>query len=174
MRATSADDWLAPDNLDLLQDLKKVFFKTTETAYSAEYQLKCRTGSNRTFVNYTIVPLVAEGKIRGVVMVLENISTEKRAMMTLGRFGESHVYVFLRFMLQIRYMSPALAKQVMEEGGSQLGGTRKKCAILFSDIRSFTTVSEKMEPHAVVDLLNRLFSDAVNAILAEQGLIKLV
>ena len=66
-------------------------------------------------------------------------------------------------------MSPALAKQVMAEDGGQLGGTRKKVAILFSDIRSFTTLSESMEPHEVVDLLNHHFSDAVNAIMAEQG-----
>jgi adenylate cyclase len=68
-----------------------------------------------------------------------------------------------------RYMSPALAKQVMAEDGGQLGGKRKKVAILFSDIRSFTTLSEAMEPHDVVEMLNHHFSDAVNAILAEQG-----
>ena len=68
-------------------------------------------------------------------------------------------------------MSPALAKQVMAEDGGQLGGKRKKVAILFTDIRSFTTLSESMEPHDVVELLNHHFSDAVNAILAEQGIL---
>jgi adenylate cyclase len=68
-------------------------------------------------------------------------------------------------------MSPALAKQVMEEDGTQLGGKRKKVAILFTDIRSFTTLTESMEPPDVVEMLNHHFSDAVNAILAEQGIL---
>ncbi|KAJ3289034.1 hypothetical protein HDU79_004374 [Rhizoclosmatium sp. JEL0117] len=59
----------------------------------------------------------------------------------------------------------------MAEDGGQLGGKRKKVAILFSDIRSFTTISESMEPQMVVEMLNHHFTDAVNAILAEQGIL---
>ncbi|KAH9250381.1 hypothetical protein BASA81_011788 [Batrachochytrium salamandrivorans] len=69
-----------------------------------------------------------------------------------------------------RYMSPALAKQVMQDNG-QLGGKRKKVSILFSDIRSFTTISEGMEPTDVVEILNHHFTDAVNAITDEQGIL---
>ena len=68
-------------------------------------------------------------------------------------------------------MSPALVKQIMSEGGAQLGGVRKKISVLFSDIRSFTTLAESMQPHEVVKLLNSHFEDAVDAILAEQGIL---
>jgi adenylate cyclase len=44
-------------------------------------------------------------------------------------------------------------------------------AILFSDIRSFTTLTESMEPHHVVELLNHHFTDAVDSILAETGIL---
>ena len=67
-------------------------------------------------------------------------------------------------------MAPELAKQVLA-GWSQLGGTRQKVSIFFSDIRSFTKISEAMQPHEVVELLNRHFEDAVNAIQAEQGVL---
>ncbi|KND03467.1 uncharacterized protein SPPG_00950 [Spizellomyces punctatus DAOM BR117] len=137
------------ENYHLLNDILSVYQQGTPV-YSAEYELRGPKGS--TFINYQIMPLLGEQK--GVVMVLDDISAEKRAVMTLGR-----------------YMSPALAKQVMEEDGSQLGGKRKKVTILFSDIRSFTSIAESMEPHEVVELLNHHFSDAVNAIMSEQGIL---
>ncbi|KAH9271136.1 hypothetical protein BASA83_006680 [Batrachochytrium salamandrivorans] len=96
------------------------------------------------------MPLIGS---KGVVIVFDDISSERHAVMTLGR-----------------YMSPALAKQVMQDNG-QLGGKRKKVSILFSDIRSFTTISEGMEPTDVVEILNHHFTDAVNAITDEQGIL---
>ncbi|KAH6572342.1 hypothetical protein BASA60_006689 [Batrachochytrium salamandrivorans] len=96
------------------------------------------------------MPLIGS---KGVVIVFDDISSERHAVMTLGR-----------------YMSPALEKQVMQDNG-QLGGKRKKMSILFSDIRSFTTISEGMEPTDVVEILNHHFTDAVNAIIDEQGIL---
>ena len=66
----------------------------------------------------------------------------------------------------------------MQDGG-QLGGKRKRVATLFSDIRSFTTISEgilwvqvkALEPNEVVDLLNKHFGYAINAIMSEGGII---
>ncbi len=66
-------------------------------------------------------------------------------------------------------MSPELAKQVLQDNNSQLGGTRKNVSILFSDIRSFTKITESMEPYEVVELLNQHFTGAVNAIVEEKG-----
>ncbi|KAJ3344062.1 hypothetical protein HDU93_003225 [Gonapodya sp. JEL0774] len=149
MRDQTIDQWLADTNPHLLKDIKQVY-KSDQPTYTSEYELK---GPNKsTFVSYQIMPLQSGGK--GLVLVFENISSEKRAIQTLGR-----------------YMNPALVKQVMQEGGTQLGGVRKKVAILFSDIRSFTSISESLEPHEVVALLNHHFNDAVNAIMAEQGIL---
>lgn len=51
----------------------------------------------------------------------------------------------------------------------ELGGTRKFVAILFSDIRGFTTRSESMTPEAGIDLLNRYFECVVEQIHANGG-----
>eukprot|EP00842_Homolaphlyctis_polyrhiza_P004928 jgi/Hompol1/5436/HPOL_004466-RA len=147
MRENSCDRWFGPENYHLVNDIRQVY-ADGNSIYSAEYEIKGAQSS--LIVNYQIMPLIGS---KGVVMVLDDISSEKRAVMTLGR-----------------YMSPALAKQVMEDDG-QLGGKRKKVSILFSDIRSFTTLSEGMEPTDVVEMLNHHFTDAVNAITDEQGIL---
>nr|KAJ3420326.1 hypothetical protein HK105_005811 [Polyrhizophydium stewartii] len=147
MRENSCDRWFPPENQHIVNDIKRVF-EDGQSIYSSDYEIKGESGT--LIVNYQIMPLIGS---KGVVMVLDDISSEKRAVMTLGR-----------------YMSPALAKQVMEDDG-QLGGKRKKVSILFSDIRSFTTLSEGMEPTDVVEMLNQHFTDAVNAITDEQGIL---
>jgi adenylate cyclase len=43
--------------------------------------------------------------------------------------------------------------------------------ILFSDIRSFTTISEKMEAQALVGLLNEYFTEMVTAVMSEDGVV---
>ncbi len=59
-----------------------------------------------------------------------------------------------------RYVSPAVLDQVMDKG-DMLDinvSSREYLTILFSDIRSFTSISEKLEAEQVVDLLNTYFS----------------
>ncbi|KAJ3327910.1 hypothetical protein HDU76_010904 [Blyttiomyces sp. JEL0837] len=164
MKSSSYEIWLGQENATLVADIQRAYQTPGGTIIAQDYELSLQ-GKLRN-VNYTIVQMTSDivnskddnnpdaAATNGVVIVFEDISSEKRALMTLGR-----------------YMSPALAKQVMAEDGGQLGGKRKKVAILFSDIRSFTTLSESMEPHEVVELLNHHFSDAVNAILSEQGIL---
>ncbi|MEO6171826.1 MAG: adenylate/guanylate cyclase domain-containing protein [Arenimonas sp.] len=57
-------------------------------------------------------------------------------------------------------MAEILSGQITPE----LGGTRKFVAILFSDIRGFTTRSESMTPEAGIQLLNRYFECVVEKI----------
>jgi adenylate cyclase len=66
-----------------------------------------------------------------------------------------------------------VSQEVMEaslkaEGHVQLGGERRLVTILFSDIRDFTTISEKMKPEEVVAMLNEYFSE-MTAIVAKHG-----
>jgi len=53
----------------------------------------------------------------------------------------------------------------------ELGGDLQTVTVMFADIRDFTALSETMSPTAMVSLLNELFTDLGDAILAEQGTI---
>ena len=54
---------------------------------------------------------------------------------------------------------------------SMLVGENRVLAVLFSDIRSFTTISESMPPDAIVESLNKYFEIMVDAITARSGIV---
>lgn len=68
------------------------------------------------------------------------------------------------------YVSPAILKEILD-GRLQPGlqGERRTLCLLFSDIRSFTTLSESMAPEEVIALLNRYFSRMAEAIHRHGG-----
>ena len=54
----------------------------------------------------------------------------------------------------------------------QLGGEKKELSILFSDIRNFTNLSEKMhDPQQLIALLNRYFTPMTQAVLNNKGMV---
>ncbi len=57
------------------------------------------------------------------------------------------------------------------EGDLALGGSMKEAVILFSDIRSFTSIAEALPPQAVVNWLNRYFDRMSRCIEKEGGLV---
>ena len=56
-----------------------------------------------------------------------------------------------------QYFDPIVMNQLIAENSSalRLGGEMHDIVVLFVDIRGFTTMSEKLSPSAVVDILNR-------------------
>lgn len=56
-----------------------------------------------------------------------------------------------------RYVAPEIVDDILKQGMDtiKLGGEAVECAILFVDIRGFTTMSEALEPEEVVSILNR-------------------
>lgn len=61
-----------------------------------------------------------------------------------------------------RYISPKLADRILENSelrDSVLTGAHSHgCAVMFADMRGFTTLSEKLAPREVVELLNEFFA----------------
>ncbi|MEL7141786.1 MAG: adenylate/guanylate cyclase domain-containing protein [Cyanobacteria bacterium J06643_4] len=122
---------------------------------SDSYQLDAKQvmGWNRS-INLTVSPLSdPKGGVRGGLVVLEDISQEKRMKTTL-----------------YRYMTPSVADRVMALGEDVLMvGERKDVTVLFSDIRGYTTLTEKLEAAEVVSMLNEYFETMVEAVFHCEG-----
>ena len=69
------------------------------------------------------------------------------------------------------YVAPEIVDDVAGSGSYelQLGGRHKDIAVLFVDIRGFTTMSENLAPEEVVDILNEYFGVITDAIFKNKG-----
>ena len=70
-----------------------------------------------------------------------------------------------------KYVPNDLIEKFFASPESMLVGENRELAILFSDIRSFTTISERMAPDDLVNSLNRYFSGQVDIIMNRNGII---
>jgi adenylate cyclase len=69
-----------------------------------------------------------------------------------------------------RYVSKDVYDQLIAHPErAELGGARREMSVLFSDIRGFTTITEKGEPEALVAQLNEYFSRMVDIVFRRQG-----
>jgi len=71
-----------------------------------------------------------------------------------------------------RYVSRDVVKELLDnESGllGQLGGVRQDVAVLFSDVRGFTALSERAEPEVLVAQLNEYLAEMVGIVFRHHG-----
>jgi PAS domain S-box-containing protein len=102
-------------------------------------------------------PLIdVDQSAQGVAIVLDDL-TERRQLEA-------------RWRLFARMVSPAVIEQLNPDE-VQLGGERTQLTTLFTDIRGFTHLSERISPDELVNILNIYLSAAADAILDQRGTI---
>lgn len=112
-------------------------------------------GEEKVSINLTVTPLKGTGKtISGLMLLMEDISSEKRVKSTMSR-----------------YMDPSVADRLLGSGQDVLGGMSSEATVLFADIRSFTTLTEELGAQGTVALLNEYFSIMVECIQKEGGML---
>ncbi|OHC64057.1 MAG: guanylate cyclase [Rhodocyclales bacterium GWA2_65_19] len=147
-----AADFFAGSNAWIQEKLRRVGeTQTTELAMEAELMV----GEDKLSVNLTALPLLsAEKKRLGSMLMLEDISNEKRMRSTMSRL-----------------MDPGIADQMLAGGVDALGGKNVMATVLFSDIRGFTTITEQLGAQGTVALLNEYFTLMVDCIQREEGML---
>lgn len=100
----------------------------------------------------SMVDVAEKDKVNGALVVMEDISGEKQVKN-----------------LMYRYMTPEVAEQLLASGDTGLGGKRKDVSVVFSDIRSYTTLTEKLTAEEVVAMLNSYFEEMVDAVFKYGG-----
>lgn len=76
--------------------------------------------------------------------------------------------------LLARRLSPALLQDILRDPGpiwTQVGGSRCRCVLLFTDLVGFTALSARLEPAPLFALLNRYFEVITAAVIEQQGLV---
>ncbi|MCD6051113.1 MAG: adenylate cyclase [Verrucomicrobia bacterium] len=142
---TTQNNWL----LEKIERVEKT--EAVESAVDAE--LACQ-GEVRS-VNATVLPLFnMEHKRLGTMLMIEDISSEKRMKSTMTR-----------------YMDPALADKLLAGGGNIDQGRNAVVTVLFADIRNFTSLTEKLGAQGTVTLLNEYFEIMVECIQREGGML---
>ena len=73
-----------------------------------------------------------------------------------------------------RKVSANLLRDILREPGpiwTQVGGSRARCVVLFTDLVEFTPMSSSLQPSEIFTLLNRYFEAIAAAVIAEDGLL---
>ena len=145
-----ADAFFIEPNIWILERVHKVVeSQVADISMDAELNFKGTLFS----VNVTVLPLVSvEKKKIGTMIIIEDITSEKRVKSTMSR-----------------YMDPRLADQLLEGGEEILGGKNMLATVLFTDIRNFTALTEELGPQGTVGLLNEYFTIMVDCLQREGG-----
>ena len=125
-----------------------------ENKTMSELNMSLNTVSEDTVINISISPrLDPEGNKQGLVLAVEDISDVSKVKNTFKR-----------------YVSKQVVDELLGDNAKlNLGGEQREVTILFTDIRGFTSMSEKMEPERVVTTLNEYFSDMIDIVFKHNG-----
>lgn len=69
-----------------------------------------------------------------------------------------------------RYVNKSVVDSVLNDPDMlKLEGQRREMTVLFSDVRGFTTISEKLEPEVLVEVMNTYLTEMTNILLDYDG-----
>ncbi|MBV9826366.1 MAG: GAF domain-containing protein [Alphaproteobacteria bacterium] len=105
--------------------------------------------------NVSLIPLIDSSRLPlGTMIVMEDLQREKELRRTMSR-----------------YLSNEVIDRLMLDPSAGLGGSSHDVTILFSDIRGFTSMTERLGASETVSMLNEYFSFMEDVVTNRSGLI---
>lgn len=90
--------------------------------------------------------------------VMQYLESQKEAKMIKGAFAH--------------YVPAKVVESLIDNPNLlQLGGEEREMSVLFSDVAGFTTISENLTPHELVNLLNEYLTAMTDLVLMNDGII---
>jgi adenylate cyclase len=101
----------------------------------------------------------------------------------ISQFITASIGFYLRFREQYKlrqqikkqfehYLDPRQVKKLQDNPESlKLGGERKYCTFLFTDVRGFTNLSERLEPEEVTEIMNKALTIQANVVKKYGGMV---
>jgi adenylate cyclase len=151
------EDIFMGDNVWAAEMVRKVMQEGGDDSALDSRLLMVEDAENPEYLNcnFSAQPLLNnQQKSIGALVVIEDITHEKRLRSTMAR-----------------YMPKEVADRLLESGADALGGSLQETTILFSDIRSFTSLSEQVGPVETVNMLNEYFGIMVEQIMSNDGIL---
>lgn len=69
-----------------------------------------------------------------------------------------------------KYVSPSVVEEILKDPSNiELGGKKMELTVMFSDVRGFTTISEKLDPRALSNLLNSYLTPMTDLVFETKG-----
>ena len=106
-----------------------------------------------THINLTISPVFDEGVNSGSVISIEDLSDINKVKSTFKKYVSENI----------------VDELLLNDESLELGGIEQEVCVLFSDIRGFTSMSERLEASRVVTLLNRFFDKMIDVVFKYNG-----
>ena len=133
---------------------------------------------------------------QSLILLLVTIGAEVGVLMAINNSGRTYSIIYLPVILVLsyiyslamnyiyekarkkkvlnafkKYVAPEIIDEISKSGDFQikLGGENRDIAVLFVDIRGFTTMSEVLEPEQVVEILNEYLSLTTKSIFDNSG-----
>ena len=105
----------------------------------------------------TILPPIALALLIYLTLtILKYFTEERKKQMIKGTFE--------------KYVSPAIVTELLHHPDNiKLGGRKEKMTVFFSDVRGFTTFSEKLDPTDLSDLLNMYLTPMTDLVFKNKG-----
>ena len=152
------------DGLALLQELQKSDDKLSTVIVSAYGDMtNIRTAMNRGAFDFVTKPIDFADLDTTIGKTIRHIETLREARRRQSAAEQAHASLS-------RYFSPNLAERLARAGdGLDLSGQRREVAAMFTDITSFTSLVETLEPDALAPLLNEYLGGMTDIVFAHEG-----